>query len=316
MLIYTIKRILQAIPVLVVVAIGVFAMAHLLPGNPVEAAAGADASAADIAKMTAKYGFDRPVSEQFLTWVTAFMRGDFGTSFTTGQPVSSMMATTLPVTVTLAVCAIIVCLGIGIPAAVTAALHKGKFLDQLVLSGSLIGISAPIFVLGIVLILVFSVLLGILPSSGYTPLFENPGQSLKFFVLPAFTLGLMYSANLARIGRAATLEVLSMDFVTTARASGISEFSVRYRHVLKNSMIPIVTVVGITFGGLLGGTVVTERVFNLPGVGTMIINAITRRDYPVIQAAVLLVAVSYLVINLLVDILYAAIDPKVRYGSE
>ena len=226
-----------------------------------------------------------------------------------------MILTSLPVTATLAVAAIIVCLIIGIPAAITSALNKGRLLDKVILSGSLAGISVPIFVLGIVLILIFSVFLRLFPSSGYVPFLENPSQSLKYFVLPALTLGLMYSANIARIGRAATLEVLSMDFVTTARASGISELSVRYKHVLKNALIPILTIVGITFGGLLGGTVVTERVFNLPGIGTLVINAITRRDYPVIQAAVLLVAVTYLVINLLVDLLYAAIDPKVRYGD-
>jgi peptide/nickel transport system permease protein len=311
---YIIRRLLQVIPILVLIAVGIFFLVHFLPGDPVEAILGSDATAADIAATQARYGLDRPVVEQFWTWISGFVQGDFGRSYATGRSVTTMITASLPVTATLAICAIVVCLAIGVPAALSAAFNQGRFWDRAVLGGSLVGISVPSFVLGIVLILIFSVLLGLFPSSGYRSLLEDPAEGIRYFALPALSLGLLYSANIARIGRAATLEVLSMDFVTTARASGLSPLSIRYKHVLKNALNPILTITGVTFGGLLGGTIVTEQVFNLPGVGTLILNSITRRDYPVIQAAVLLVAVIYLFINLLVDVLYALVDPKVRYG--
>lgn len=314
MLLYIVRRLLQAIPILALVSIAVFGLIHVLPGDPVQAMVGTDASLEEIEAVRQQYGLDRPLVEQFFSWITGLLQGDFGTSYITGKGVREMIVASLPVTATLAVLATVVCLLIGVPGAVTAAMNKGRFADRAILGGSLVGISLPSFVLGILLILLFSVTLGWLPSSGYRPFAEYPLESLKSFALPAVSLGLMYAANVARIGRAATLDVLSQDYIVTARAAGLRETSVRYRHALKNALIPILTIVGVNFGALLGGTVVTERVFNLPGVGTLVINSIVRRDYPVIQTTVLLIAVTYIVVNLVVDTVYAAIDPRVRHG--
>lgn len=311
---YLIRRIAQVIPILAIVAVGVFLMVHVLPGDPVDALVGQDATPEDIEAARQDFGLDRPLWEQFASWLGRFVQGDFGYSYATGRSVHTMIAGSLPVTVTLASLALLVCLLVGIPGALLAAMNKGRALDRAILGGSLLGISVPSFVLGVLLMLVFAVTLGWFPSSGYSDIAEDPAAGLRSLALPAISLGLMYAANIARIGRAATLEVLSMDYVDMAKASGIGYWSLRFKHILRNALIPILTVVGVTLGGLLGGAVVTEQVFNLSGIGTLIINAITRRDYPVIQATVLLVAVIYLLINLAVDLLYALIDPKVRYG--
>lgn len=315
MLNYVIRRLLQAIPVLAIVAVGVFLMVHILPGDPVEAIIGQDASPEDIAAVRERYGLNRPLWEQFISWLGGFVVGDLGLSYATGRPVALMIASSLPVTISLAFSALLVCLAIGIPTALLGGLNRGRFVDKLVLTGSLAGVSMPSFVLGVLLILVFSVSLGWFPSSGYRSFADDPLQAMRYIALPALSLGLVYAANITRIGRAATLEVVSADYVIMARASGIGYWSLRFRHILKNAFIPILTVIGVTLGGLLGGAVVTEHVFNLPGVGTLIINSITRRDYPVIQATVFLIAVIYMVVNLLVDIAYAYINPKVRYGN-
>lgn len=313
---YIIRRVGQAIPTLVLVAVVVFLLAHVLPGSPVEnMVAGTNASQSDIAAMKARYGLDKPLWVQFLTWISGLVQGDFGTSYITGQSVTAMVQHAFPVTATLAVGALIVCVVVGIPLAVTSALNRGRPADHGILMMSLIGVSVPSFVLGIILILVFAVGLGLLPASGYAPVWASGGRGFTYFVLPSVSLGALYAANVARIGRAATLEALSQDYIVTARAAGLAEWSVRYRHALKNAMGPILTIIGVTLGWLLGGTVITERVFNLPGMGTVVINAVTRRDYPVIQTVVMLVAGVYIVINLLVDIGYAALDPRVRLGS-
>ncbi|MFG1955659.1 ABC transporter permease [Micromonospora sp. NPDC048830] len=315
MLAYVIRRVGQTIPVLALVAIGIFLVVHILPGDPVEALVGQDATQADIDAMRDQYGLNDPLWSQFVSWLGAFVQGDLGTSYATGKHVSSMIGGALPVTITLALAALIVSLVVGIPAALTSGLRKGSLADKAILGGSLVGISMPTFVLGVLLILVFAVWLGWLPASGYVDLAQDPFQGLRAITLPALSLGLMYAANITRIGRAATLEVVPMDYVTMARASGVGFWSLRVKHILRNALIPILTVVGVTFGSLLGGAVVTEKVFNLSGIGSLLINAITRRDYPVIQATVFLISVIYLLINLLVDILYAFVDPKVRYGN-
>lgn len=313
MITYTVRRLLQAIPILVLVAVAVFVLIHALPGDPVQAVAGSEATVAEIEEARKRLGLDRPLLVQFFSWVGGLLSGDFGTSYVTGMPVRDMLVTSLPVTLTLAVGATVVTLLLGIPAAITSAMSKGKARDHGILVGSLVGISVPSFVLGIVLILVFAVELRWFPPSGYQALSSGP-TSLRYFVLPSISLGLLFAANVARVGRAATIDVMSQDYITTARAAMLREVSVRYRHALKNAMIPILTITGVTFGALLGGTVVTERVFNLPGVGTLVIDSIIRRDYPVIQTTVLLIAVTYVVVNLVVDLLYAAFDPRVRHG--
>lgn len=314
MLLYIGKRLLQAIPTLILVAVGVFLLIHLLPGDPVSALAGPDATQQDIADAKARYGLNRPLYVQFVNWIGGMLHGDFGRSYVTGRSVAAMILTAAPVTLTLAVMATLVCLIVGVPSAIGAGLHKGRIADRAILGGSLVGISLPTFVMGIVLILIFSVGLEWFPSSGYVPFTTDPVASVQSYTLPAVSLGLLYAANIARTGRAATLEVLSEDFVTTVRAVGLSEFSTRYRHILRNALNPILSVVGVTLGGLLGGTVVTEKVFNLPGVGTLIVNSITSRDYPVIQATVVLITVIYLVINLIVDILYGVADPRIQHA--
>ncbi|MQA76991.1 MAG: ABC transporter permease subunit [Streptosporangiales bacterium] len=314
MVLYTVRRLLQTIPILALVSVAVFLLIHALPGDPVQAVVGSEATLAEIEDARRRLGLDRPLVEQFFGWLGGLFVGDLGTSYVTGKSVKDMLVTSLPVTMTLAIGATIVTLVLGVPAAISSAMNKGRVRDRSILVGSLVGISVPSFVLGIALILVFSVQLRWLPPSGYRSFGEYPLESLKYFVLPSISLGLLFAANVARVGRAATLDVMSQDYIMTARAAMLRETSVRYRHALKNAMIPILTITGVTFGALLGGTVVTERVFSLPGVGTLVINSITRRDYPVIQTTVLLIAATYIIVNLIVDLLYAAVDPRVRHG--
>lgn len=312
---YAIRRIGQAVPLLLLVAVLIFAMTRLMPGDPATTILGSSATESDIVELQHRLGLDLPVVQQFLNWFLGTLHGDFGKSYITGEPVGAMIVAALPVTLSLAIGGTIVCLLIGIPMALVAGTNKKKLPDYGVLSGSLLGISVPSFVLGIILVLVFAIWLRWLPSQGYVPFLENPGKALRYLILPSISLGLMNAAIVARIGRASVIEVLGSDYIVTARASRVGRVSFYSRHVLRNALIPIMTVVGLTFGSLLGGAVVTERVFNMQGIGTLVLNAISRRDYPIILAAIFLVAVSYLLVNLIIDLLYVVVDPRVRFDD-
>lgn len=312
---YSLQRIGQAVPLLLLVAVLIFGMTRLMPGDPATTILGSDATDADITELQQRLGLDQPLLEQFFTWLLGFIGGDLGKSYITGRPVAGMLGEALPVTLSLAIGGTLVCLLIGIPFALAAGANRKRLPDYGVLTGSLIGISVPSFVLGIVLVLIFAIWLRWLPSQGYVPLFDDPSKAIRHLVLPSLSLGLMNAAIVARIGRASVIEVLGSDYIVTARATRVSRWSFYLRHVLRNALIPIMTVVGLTFGTLIGGAVVTERVFNMQGIGTLVLDAISRRDYPVIQAAIFLVSVSYILINLIIDLLYVVVDPRVRFDD-
>jgi len=260
------------------------------------------------------FGLDLPVHVQFGQWLAAAVQGDLGSSLRTGRPIATDLALRFPVTLELTVLSLVIALVIALPVGVLAALNRGRWLDHLGSVFALLGLSVPGFFLGILLILLFSLELGWLPPAGYVPFGEAPLTNLRHMILPALSLGLILAAATARIVRSTLLEVLGRDYVRTARAKGLAEHSVILRHALRTALIPVVTVVGLQFGQLLGGAVIIEQVFSLPGVGRFALEGINLRDYPVVQGAVLLIAAAFVVVNLLVDVLYTLIDPRVRYG--
>ncbi|MFC0527526.1 ABC transporter permease [Phytohabitans kaempferiae] len=312
---YIVKRLLHTIPTLFLLAVGLFILVRVVPGDPVLAMVGENATPEQIEALREQLNLNDPIHTQFLAWLGDLARGDFGNSVQLRRPVTDLITPRIPVTLTLAILATLLTVVLAIPAGVLAAAHKGRAADRLALSASLVGVSVPSFFVGMMLMLVFAVNLRWFPTSGYRPLSEGLWTSLQGFVLPAVTLGALYAAVVTRMSRTSMLEVLSQDYVVTAQASGFGRRRVLYRHALKNALIPIVTVVGLNLGSLLGGSLVTERVFNLPGLGTLLLSSIERRDYPVIQAIVLLVTLTYVVINLIVDIVYAMLDPRVRYAD-
>jgi peptide/nickel transport system permease protein len=312
---YVIRRVANSLFTLLLLSLGIFMLIRLIPGDPVVAMLGEDATPQRIADLRAQYGLDEPLVTQFISWLGNVTSGDFGQSVPTSRPVTELIFTRFPVTILLASLATLLTIMVAVPMGVTAATRRGQLADKSVLMASLVGISVPSFFLGILLMLVFAVQLRWFPTFGFRSFSDGLLVTLKGFVLPALSLGLLYVAIVARMSRASMLEVLSQDYIVTAEASGLSRGRVRYKHALKNALIPVVTVVGLNFGALLGGSVITEQVFNLPGLGTLLLASIDRRDYPVIQAIVLLISVVYIVINLLVDLLYGFLDPRVRYAK-
>jgi peptide/nickel transport system permease protein len=260
------------------------------------------------------FGLDLPVHVQFGQWLGAALQGDLGTSLRTGRSVAGDLALRFPVTMQLSLLSLGIALLLAVPIGVFAARHRGRWPDYLGSTFVLVGLSVPSFFLGILLILLFSLRLGWLPPAGYVPFAEDPVENLRRMILPSLSLGLILAAATTRIMRSAMLEVLGRDYVRTARAKGASERDVTLRHALRNALIPVVTVVGLQFGSLLGGTVIIEQVFSIPGIGRFALEGINLRDYPVVQGAVLVIAASFVFVNLFVDLLYALIDPRVRYG--
>lgn len=315
MLKYALKRLGQVLPLLFLVSVVIFGMTHLMPGDPATTMLGTDAQPEDIERVRQSLGLDLPVVVQYGHWLLNFVQGDFGVSYITGEPVRIMVARALPITFSLAIGGTVVALLIGVSFALIAGVNKKRLPDYIVLTLSLVGISVPVFVLGIMLVLIFAVWIPLFPSQGYIPLGTDLGSWIRYLVLPSISLGMMNAAIISRTGRSAVIEVLGSDYVVTARASRVSKGSFYLRHVLRNASIPIMTLIGLAFGTLLGGAVVTERVFNMPGIGTLVIEAIDRRDYPILQAAILIIAVSYLLVNLVIDLLYAVVDPRVRYDA-
>ncbi|KTC57321.1 MULTISPECIES: ABC transporter permease [Pseudomonas syringae group] len=312
MLMFILRRLLSSIPTLILVSLFVFTLQKLLPGDPVLAMAGEERDPAVMEYLRDKYRLDDPIPLQYLNWVGNVLTGDLGTSLRTEQPVTTLLASKLPVTIELAVLALLIALLIGIPTGIISAVRKGTAVDYGANVVALSGISIPHFWLGILLIMIFAVKLQWLPASGFVPLGEDFGQNLKTLILPAFVLGAGLSGILMRHTRSAMLEVLRTDYVRTARAKGLFPRTVILKHALRNALMPIVTLTTLLFGELLGGAVLTEQVFSIPGFGKMIVDAVFNRDYAVVQGVVLCVAIGFLLLNLLADVLYRLINPRLR----
>lgn len=310
------RRLLALVPVLVVVGVVVFVLVHVAPGDPAAVMAGNEATPERVAQLRHDMGLDLPLWEQFSRWVTAVARGDLGRSYFLDQPVSESLAQRMEPTGLLTLYALVFSVLVGVPAGVVAALRRNSWVDRLTMVISLGGVSVPAFWLGILLILAFAVRLRVLPAAGYVSFAEDPLGNFRYLLMPSFSLGLQSAALLARVVRSSMLDVLQEDYVRTARAKGLRESVVMVRHALPNVMIPTLTVIGNSAGGLLGGAIVTEQVFNLPGVGRLVVESVLRRDFPVIQGAVLAIAGVYVLVNLIVDVAYVVVDPRVREGGQ
>ena len=302
---FLLRRLLLTIPVLIGVATLVFALIHLVPGDPVQAMLGESASPQDVAQLRTKLGLDRPLLQQYASFARGVVRGDLGTSLRTNQPVTGIILERMPATLELAVSAMVVAVLFSIPLGIIAAVGKGTYVDHAATTVSLIGISMPTFWLGPLLAIVFSVWLGWFPVSGR--------GTVANLVLPAVTLGAPLAAILARMTRASVLEELRELYVTAARARGVSAARAVFAHAFRNSLIPIVTVIGLQFGAVLTGAVITETIFAWPGVGRLLVQSISARDYPAVQGCILLIAVTYVSMNLFIDMLYGFLDPRIRY---
>ena len=311
MLRYLIKRLLATIPVMGIVALLVFSLLYLSPGDPAAVIAGDIATPADIARIRAQLGLDQPYLVRFGNWLWALAHGDLGTSIFTSLPVSKLIGQRIEPTLALTLSTLIV--GLAIPLGVLAAARAGGWIDRVVMAISVMGFSVPVFVIAYGLILLFAVQLEWLPVQGYRSISEGIGPFLRHIVLPSTALGIVYMALIARITRATMLDILSQDYVRTATAKGLSRNTVLTRHALKNAAVPIATIVGIGIAALIGGVVVTETVFAIPGLGRLTVDAILRRDYPIIQGVTLLFSALYVLVNLLVDLSYSLFDPRIRY---
>ncbi|MFP1809847.1 ABC transporter permease [Lonsdalea quercina] len=313
MLGYFIRRVLAAIPVMLVVALFVFLLLRLSPGDPAAIIAGDMATPQQLEAIRESLGLNQPLYQQFFVWISQLLRGDFSTSLMAHTPVLTMIGQRLEPTLSLALVAIAFTIFISVPLGVLAAWKHGTWIDNLVMSTSVLGFSVPVFVIGYVLITVFSLELRWLPVQGFSSITRGVGPFAQRIVLPALTLSSVYIALVARMTRASVLEVLGEDYIRTARAKGLAEIHVLFRHALRNAMIPILTVIGTGFALMISGVVVTESVFNIPGLGRLIVDAVLARDYPVIQGMILLTSGVYVIINLLIDLSYAISDPRIRY---
>ncbi len=311
---YIIGRILSAIPVMGFVALFVFLLLRLTPGDPAAILAGDAATPDQLEKIRQNLGLNDPLHIQFFTWIGKLLQGDFGTSLLSGKPVLDLVMVRLEPTISLALTTIVLSVLIAVPLGVVAAWRQGTLIDRFVMALSVLGFSVPIFVIGYVMISIFALDLRWLPVQGFKPIGDGVGAFAERIALPTITLTLLYIALIARITRTSMLEILGEDFVRTARAKGLPEMRVLMRHALRNCAVPIVTVIGIGFALIISGVVVTESVFNLPGIGRLTVDAVLARDYPVIQAVILLASLLYVVINLLIDILYVVLDPRIRYS--
>lgn len=312
MLELVVKRLVLSIPTLFLVTLMVFALQKLLPGDPITAMAGEERDPEVIQMLRDKYHLDDPIPSQYFHWLGNALRGDLGVSLRTQEPVMKLIASKLPVTMELSLLSMIIALAIGISMGVLAAVRKGTWVDYSANIVALSGISIPNFWLGVLLILVFSVKLQWLPASGYVPFSEDPVQNLKTLLLPSLVLGTGLSAVLMRHTRAAMIAIMKADYIRTARAKGLLSKKVILKHALRNALIPIVTLTTLLFGELLGGAVLTEQVFTIPGFGKMIVDSVFNRDYAVVQGVVMVVAIGFLFLNLLADVLYVLINPRMR----
>jgi peptide/nickel transport system permease protein len=310
---YVIRRLAATVVVMAVVAFFVFSLLYLTPGDPAAVIAGDAATSEDIQKIRARLGLDDPFLVRFGSWVKALAHGDLGTSIFTNLPVTRLIAQRIEPTIALTACTLLVAVLIAVPLGVVAAARAGTWIDRAVMAFSVLGFSLPVFVLAYLLILVFSIELDWLPVQGYRPLREGAWEWLRHLVLPSVALGTVYIALIARITRASMLEVLAQDYIRTAQAKGLAPGTVLGVHALKNAAVPIMTVVGIGIALLISGAIVTETVFAIPGVGRLTVDAILRRDYPIIQGVILIFSALYVLINLAVDLSYMLFDPRIRY---
>ena len=310
---WLLRRVGQVIPTLVILSILIFGLQQLMPGDPALILAGEErGDPAVLAAIRAELGLDKPVWQQYLIWIGKVLTGDFGFSWRIRVPVSELILAKLPVTFQLASMAFVIAVLIGVPLGIVSAVNRDTPADWAANGAALFGISTPNFWLGIMMILLFSVQLGWLPPSGYVPLFEDPVQSLSTTIMPAFVLGTGVASVLMRHTRAAMLTALSQDYVRTARAKGLKERVVVWKHALRNALIPVVTLGAIEFGRLLAGAVLTEQIFTIPGFGKLIVDAVFNRDYPVVQGVVLATALIFVILSLVADLLYMAINPRLR----
>ncbi|RIK43205.1 MAG: ABC transporter permease [Chloroflexi bacterium] len=312
---YVIRRLIQTAILVFIVSTIVAVFIHLIPGDPASLIVGDNQNTPErIEAVRRNLGLDRPIYEQYFDWITGIARGDFGKSLFTGREIRTDLVARIPRTLELGGAALLVSIVVGIPLGVIAAHYRNRWPDVLVSSFAIAGLSIPVFVIGTLMVLVFSVRWQILPASGYVAFSDDPLEHIKRLALPAITLGILSSATIMRMTRSSLLEVLGEDYVRTARAKGLNERVVIYGHALRNALIPVVTVVGLQMGTLLGGSVLVEYIFNWPGLSTYLITGINQRDYPVVQAVMLIIAVVFVLINLATDLLYAVIDPRIKYG--
>ena len=313
MLAYIARRLVATLPVMGTVAIVVFAILRLTPGDPAAIIAGDSATSEQLQHIRAQMGLDKPIYVQFLLWLVQLLRGDLGVSLISGVPVSGMIADRIGPTVALGTAIIVFSVIVAIPLGVMAAWRQGTLLDRSVTAFSVFGFSVPVFVNGYLLILLFSIALGWLPVQGYRPLGAGFWPFFERLILPTLALSTAYIALITRITRTSILEVMGEDYIRSARAKGVKESTVLIRHALRNAAVPIVTIIGVGIATLISGVVVTESVFNLPGLGRLVVEAVLARDYPVIQGLIMFFSFVYILINLLVDVLYTVFDPRIRY---
>jgi len=309
---YVFKRVLSLIPILFVVSLVIFFIIHLTPGDPASYILGVEATEEQVESLKDQMGLNAPIYLQYLTWIGGVLQGDFGYSYIVNESVLNIIGNNIIPTMTLALLAQIVAIVLSIPLGILAAIKRGTFIDQTVMIISLLGMAIPSFLLALILVLIFAVTLGWLPVAGYQGIENGIWNHLKFLVLPAISLGTIQAALIARMSRSSMLDVLNKDYIKMSKAKGMNRSRIILKHAFKNSLLPILTVLGQSFGALVTGAVVTETIFNIPGIGQLIVNSIERRDYTVIQGIVLYVTLIYVVINLVVDLLYGLIDPRVR----
>jgi peptide/nickel transport system permease protein len=310
---YLFRRLLGTIPVMLVVAVFIFLMLRLTPSDPAAIIAGDNATTEQVAQIRSQLGLDRPLIEQFFIWSANVLSGDFGESFFFKKTVAALIGERIEPTLSLAFFTILIAVLVAVPLGVLAAHRHGSWIDRIVMGFSVLGFSVPVFVIGYILIYVFAIYLNWLPVQGYQRIGEGLGGWVERLILPSMTLSVIYVALIARMTRTSVLEVLSEDYIRTARAKGQIERKVLFRHALRNAAVPIVTVIGLGIALLIGGVVVTESVFTIPGLGRLTVDAVLARDYPTIQAVILLFSFVYVMINLAVDMLYTILDPRIRY---
>jgi peptide/nickel transport system permease protein len=313
MLAYIVRRLLATIPVMAIVALFVFSLLYIAPGDPAAVIAGDQATPADVERIRQSLGLDRPFLVQFWDWLSRLMQADLGRSIFTNLPVTTMIAQRVEPTLSLMAVTLVLSVVVAVPLGVLAAWKAGSLFDRAIMAFAVFGFSVPVFVVGYLLAFVFALQLEWLPVQGYTPIARGLWPWLENLILPSIALGCVYIALIARITRASMLEVLAQDYIRTARAKGLGQGTILFLHALKNASVPIVTVIGIGIALLIGGAVVTESVFAIPGLGRLTVDAILRRDYPVIQGVVLLFSFVYVLVNLAIDLVYTVLDPRIRY---
>lgn len=313
---YIIRRIFQAIPVIIVASFVIFILMHLVPGDPAQMLAGPNAPPEVVDALRERMNLDKPLVIQYFSWLANIFKGNMGKSMISGMSVNFLIGLALPATLQLTIAVLVLSIAIAIPLGILGAVRNKKPIDYVINTYLGLSLALPNFWLGILLILVFSVQLRVMPSSGYVPLLENPLQSLYFLVLPAIALGNRLTAEITRFVKNSVMDTFREDYIRTAKAKGLSHRKIVYKHVLRNALIPIITMIGMRFGRLLGGAVVVETVFSWPGIGRLIVQAIGNRDYPLVQGSLLIVMIMFILVNLVTDVLYGVIDPRISLESE